>query len=613
MRHAYALLLLFMMTIALVAQSNAEKALFNSGLESYKNGDYSSAQATFLRILQEHPQGNQITATRLMLAKSYYKLNDYSKTEVVCKYFFTKHPESVYVDDLHHVLGNTYFKMGQYTKAIDEWVWVLNNSKDPRLRRTDAEYVYKTMDAFLNQQQIDALAARYPDDVFQGLVQLVTAKQLIVDGQRQDADQILNRFLAEDPNHIYADEARNLLGSSVVASGNSRNFLFLKPIDEDTKLVANDLENGMQYALREYQRRNPGEDIELTTVEIEPTAISALSTAKNAIVQNNPLGVISPIDPDQAASIAVLSGYETQPCVVPLSSQTGLAQLNSYTFQINPDARTKGKFLGSYVANELGLKKMAVLAPVNEYGQDFVQSFVEELQIGGSEIRSMQWYYESAQDFTRQFRAIWREGMFLAFEDSVLTEDSTMTEAAIKLAYRGYLDEIFEPRVLGSNIDSTDVPATGIDGLLIVIRSPEFIQFVAPQLAFNNIQTMLIGNEGWNDQELLKKYRHHLEGMVYITAGHFDSNASNYRVFMNRYRNEMRQTPDKFHLLGYDIMNWILSNYSPGLSKEGLRQNLEQTSPYRGILQSIQFSDTPRVNSSLTLLKLNRGQIIQMR
>ncbi len=612
MRYGYLFLLVSLFSNFIIAQNDPEKALFNSGLEAYKSEDYQTAQATFLRILQEYPQGNQITATRLMLAKSYYKLSDYSKSEVVSKYFFNKHPESVYVDDLHHLLGNTYFQLRRFTAAIDEWVWVIENSKDPRLRRIDAEYIYKTMGAFLNQSQIEALAVKYPNETFQGLVQLASAKQLMVDGQRARAKSMLNSFLETTPNHLYAEEARRLLGTSAAEISGKDGFLFLKPITEDTKAIADDLERGMEYALREFQRRNPDEKLELTTVDIEPTAISALSSAKNAIEEHNPLSVITPIDPDQAASIAVLSGYEKQPCVVPLSSQTGLADLNPYTFQINPDARTKGKFLGTYVVQDLGLKRLAVLAPVNEYGQDFVQSFVEEIQAGGSEIRSMQWYYENTQDFTRQFRAIWRQGMYLAFEDSVMQEDSTMTEAAIKLAYKDYLDEIFEPRVLGGSIDSTDVPATGIDGLLIVIRSSELIQFAAPQLAFNNIQTTLFGNEGWNDPEQLRKYRHHLEGMVYITAGYFDPTAANYRVFMNRYRNEMRETPDRFHLLGYDIMNWILSNYRAGISKEGLRESLEKTNPYQGILQSIQFNGTTRVNSRLTVLKLNRGQVIKL-
>ena len=316
------------------------------------------------------------------------------------------------------------------------------------------------------------------------------------------------------------------------------------------------------------------------------------------------------MDVDQTAALAALAAYEERPFIAPLSSQTGLAELNKFVFQINPDARSKGQFFGSYAAQSLQLKRLAVLAPANQYGETFVQNFVEAAQGEGASVESIQWYYEDTEDFNAQFRAVWRKGIFLAFRDSLLGAEPDASQGKIDREYRAYLERTFQPRRPGFPVDSTDVASTGLDGLLIVIRSPEFIPFLAPQLAFNNIKATLLGNEGWNDVQQLRKFRDYLEGMVFISPGYFDPESSNYRLFMNRFRNAMKATPERFHLLGYDTMKWMLDNYSPGISSKDYRDRLEKSRLYQGLMQSIQFGSKPRVNSKLSVLKLNYGQVI---
>ncbi len=612
LKKMYSIILCLLFGWGAVAQAQSEADLFNNAMNAYRSGNFQTAQSAFLRALQKHPNGRLITSMRYMLARSYYQAGDFSRAEVVCKYFFNKHPESAYLDDAHHLLGNAYYKQGQYAKAVDEWMWVLDNSKDPRLKKTSENYIYHTMDSFFTRQQVEAVRTRYQNEFVKGIAQILIAKKLALAGENRPAKAMLRSFLQTHPEHSYANVARKLLGSSADSAAKKNIFLYVKDNGSDIKPVADALEIGMKYALDEYQKRNPGSDIGLEAVEVDPTVVSALKNTRDMLMNSNPVCVVGPVDSDQSAALSAVSAYEKRPLVIPLSSQTGLTELSRYAFQINPDASTKGRILGNYAVEDLGLRRLAILAPTNEYGESFVQSFVEAVQAGGGEVESLQWYYEETQDFNRQFRSIWRKGLFLSLRDSVLTENPGASEKAIKRAYRHYLEETFEPKRIGVSVDSTDVPSTGIDGLLLVIRSSEMMQYMAPQVAFNNIQATLLGNEGWNDPQLLRKFRDYLEGMVYITANHFDPDASSYRLFMNRFRNVMKATPDRFHLLGYDIMKWLLSNYSPDMSKDAFRGQLEKSPLYQGVVQSIRFGEKPRVNSKLTVLKLNFGQIIKL-
>lgn len=598
-------------SLLLYAQGENETDLFNQGIKAYQQERYQTAQGIFLNLWQQYPRGKYVTAARLMLAKTYYKLHEYSKVEQLCLSFYSRFPKSNYLDDMHHLLGNTMFKMRNYKRAVEEWLWVIENSKDPRLKRIDGEYILHTMEHFLTPGQVKSLQSNHPNAEFNGLATIVLAKKLLRKGEKAPARALLSKFLQEQPNHFYADEARRLLGKQTAAVAHN-GFLFLKASQGERKNIADAIELGMRYALFEHRQRNPFEKIGFRAVEITSSVLNVLRTTLEEIDLNDPLCIMGPIDSDQSAALAMLSRYEKRPYIIPLSSQAGLTGLSPYAFQINPDVYTKGRFLGEYASRKKQIKRIAVLAPANEYGHDFVESFTEAAQSNGSEVVSVQWYYEDAQDFTPQFRAIWREGVYYAFLDSITAVDSTLSGEDLKNAYQEYLDMKFKTDRPGIRIDSTDLPATGIDAIMMVIQSSELIPYVAPQPAFNNIQAQLLGNEGWNDPAQLRKYRDELNGLIYITAGYFDRNSNSYHLFMNRFRSEMKTTPETFHLLGYDIMKWLLSRYEPGISRDEFRQRLEQTNDFNGIMEDIRFSTTPRVNNNLTVIQLNLGQLIPL-
>lgn len=589
----------------------SDRQLFTDGLSAYRAGSFPKAETEFFKILRDYPQSRLTTAALLMLAKSYYKERDLTKVVTIVQNFFNRYPASSYQDDMHHLLGEVRFRQGRYSEAVEEWLWVIGHSRDPRLKRRDGEYVYKTMDIYLDEAQIARLQRQFGGETFQGLVTILKAKKLMEKGEKDRASAILRKFLDEMPDHIYADEARRLLkGDQPVERG--AEFVFLKPMEGDFQEIGDDIELGMRYAIYEYEARNPGSRVGLKIADVGASVLSAAQAVLKETRREKPEAFIGPVDPDQSAAVALAMRFEKVPQIVPLSSETGLTDLSSTTFQINPDVETKGRFMGEYAVQKLGLKHLAVLAPVSEYGKAYVQSFVEAVQANGGEVVSDQWYYEDAQDFTLQFKAIRKKGFWISFLDSINQVDSTMSQDSLQANYQRYLDHKFGEKAFGFKIDSTQVPSTGIDGLLIV-TTPDKIPFIAPQFAFHNIKTTLLGNEGWNDRDQLKKYRQYLDGLVYSTAAYYDPQSWNYKEFMNRFRLKMKATPGKFHLLGYDLMKWVLSHYHPGMSREELVRRLAKARLYQGILEKIEFNDSkPRVNTRLTVLKFQLGQIVQV-
>ncbi|MFQ5583612.1 MAG: outer membrane protein assembly factor BamD, partial [Calditrichia bacterium] len=144
------LLTVFFLAISsLVFAQQSEQSMFENGLDAYRNKDFNTAQNIFFKLLKEHPGGRLETITKLMLAKAYYKQENFSAVEIIANNFFIKFPNSAYLDDMHHLLGNTYFRSEKYDEAIGQWLWVVNNSSDQRLKELAGSYLIKTMDNFL--------------------------------------------------------------------------------------------------------------------------------------------------------------------------------------------------------------------------------------------------------------------------------------------------------------------------------------------------------------------------------------------------------------------------------------------------------------------------------
>lgn len=605
-------LLLLSFLVAAGWTQETEQQLFQQGVEFYQRENYAKAQTTFLKILQQFPRGKLITATKLMLAKSYYKLGDYEGVEIIARNFFTKHPDSEYLDDMHQVLADSYFKQKQYRRAVEEWYWVIQNSRDPRLKKMDGNYIYQTLLTLLSSDEISRLQRRFSDEIFNGLVTVVRAEKLMREGETTRARDMLEAFLSKQPNHFYAAQARKLLQAEGKPFHPGNYFLYLKPVSGEYSQVGSDLELGLRYALWEYQTRHNDDSIALKTIDVGETVLSSVKPLYDEMQYGIPRAILGPIDQDQSVATALVSRYEKIPHIIPLNSQNGLTELSPFAFQLNPDVETKGRFLGEYAVQELNLKRFAVLAPVSEYGKEFFQSFLEAVQANGGEIVTDQWYYEDTQDFSRQFKAIRYKSFWVSFTDSISQVDSAFSEEQLKEYFEKYLERVFGESKSGLKIDSTQVPATGIDGILIVISSPDLIPFIAPQFAFNNIQAIVLGNEGWNAPEQLLKFKNYLDGLVYLTAGFYDPQSWNYKEFTARFRQQMGATPQLYHLLGYDMMKWVLSNYDPNLNPEAFREKLAHAPQYNGILEKIQFGEKPRVNNQLIVLKFSLGHLIRL-
>ena len=147
-------LIIVLFFIATLLAQTEDRQLFNKGVESYRLQKYPDAQRTFFMILKNYSDSPLQTATKLMLAKSYYKLEDYPSALLVIEDFIGKYPASDYLDDIYFLKGNIDYRQRNYSQAVEDWQWIIYHGQNSQLKKTAGDYVFNTMELFLNEKEI---------------------------------------------------------------------------------------------------------------------------------------------------------------------------------------------------------------------------------------------------------------------------------------------------------------------------------------------------------------------------------------------------------------------------------------------------------------------------
>jgi hypothetical protein len=239
--------------------------------------------------------------------------------------------------------------------------------------------------------------------------------------------------------------------------------------------------------------------------------------------------------------------------------------------------------------------------------------FVDMMTQSGAELASQEWYYPGDQDFNKQFMQMKRVGLKSAFRDSVWGQSPELDTVSVDSMYHEYqLAELEKLEETDIKVDSADIEVTSIDGVFIPIFK-EDIPFMAPQIAYSNIQAQYLGNSDWYDVEQLKKNKNYINGIVFVSDGFVDEENWDFRNFRNTFREQLKKSPSQYHLIGYDSFRFMLRGLKSGqvLSRETFIKNVESSGTYDGIYRSVNLNDE-HVNINAKLLKYDYGQLISI-
>ncbi len=422
---------------------------------------------------------------------------------------------------------------------------------------------------------------------------LQLARRALAQQQGEAARQILQQLLAAPVTFPYWQEAEQLLRRASVDSWFNRDSIgVLLPLSGRYASYGELVKRGLELALEQHNEvRLPVRFIyrDIGSEASNPAqAVSALTD------DDKVMAIIGPLLSEQAETAAVRAQQELVPLLT-LSQRAGLAQIGDFIFRASLTAQQQVETLVAY-AKATGHISYSVLHPENRLGEEMSRLFVAEVRRLGGEVIDIVSYPEDSTDFRKQIET-------LLWQDKIVVPP---------------------PQPPGHDQQGNPLPAEELPKLeyplapshaLFIPDYADRIGQLAPQLQFYGLKDVtLLGINGWNSDELVRRAGRFLKQAVFVDGFFPDSKAPEVQQFVELYRQKYQEEPTLLEAQGFDVASLLLQvmDNSAVRNRDDFRRELSGLRRPRGVAGTIGFDKTGEAVKQLYLLKVERNQIVEL-
>ena len=649
---SFALLLLCLSRLCgqgpLEYSADAEK-LFNRGVGLFTAERFTEAVEIFDKIIKEFPRSQRTTAAYVMKAKSLLRQNDDPEVVHVLKTFLAAFPTSSYIPDAHYTLGLAEVRLHLYDDAMHSFLAAWRGA-DPSVMRgklgTDIQQAMEGLiDGQLSVASVRRLLGESGNNEERAFFWLKLAEKEIAGGNVTAAGAAVDTLSLRYPGNRYAERVAAI--SMRIQQRSTVKLGVLLPLMRKSessamKEVGTEIYEGIQFALEEYQKDPSARvKVSLEVVDTERDPLLASRGVQDLTNDDGIIGIIGPVFSNTTSAAVGVANARGVPLITPTANANGIAAVGPYIFQANPDYDARGRAMARYAVQVRGLRTLATVAPIDNYGKFMAEAFVDEATRLHAHVVATEWYQRGTSDLKMQLSNIRRIGMVEAAEpmlsfagkinrgdlaklimlgvsaktiDSLIERGSDVgattllgPEAKSKIDSLGISAHYPEPKV-----DSLEYPVLSIHGIYVPISSPEEIGIISSQIVYFNFQTQVLGSGEWNNFAELDANKRYCNGVIFESDNFIDSKDPAYAAFVGPFFERSKKRPSKNTLYGYDTAKLVLALIRRGVStREGLRRGLGEVREYQCIHSKMGFSSN-RVNPWLWILQYSSDQITRI-
>src|SRR6266550_2899396 len=291
-------------------------------------------------------------------------------------------------------------------------------------------------------------------------------------------------------------------------------------------------------------------------------ADEAANAVSKLIASDNVLAIIGEVASSNTLAAAPICQSARIPMITPSSTNPDVTRKGDYMFRMCFLDSYQGPVLARFVANDLHLRRVAVLTDVrSDYSRGIAEEFERVCTPLGGKIVAAQSYSKGDSDFKPQLTSI--------------------AAAAPEIIF---------------------VPGYYNDVAPIAIQAREL-----------GIRVPLIGGDGWESPKLLEIGGKSLEGCMYSNHYHSDDPLPVVRDFVQLYTHRFGAKPDAIAALAYDaarVLADAIRRAGPKLDEKSLRDALAATRDFPGVTGTITFgADRNPIGKKVVIQQIRNGQV----
>ena len=518
----YILSLIFMFSLIFSQgwiQSQVIERKFNQAVENYNEGKYATTSTILKRLLADNPLSFE-EPSLLLLLKSQVALNQTEQAKETARVFFAKFPKTIYLVNIMETLGDLYVNESAFESAYR--MYHRSRSLSSNFKTTNK----------IDSKLLKLIKVRLPSSILNEMLILESKKESInihllakansdmLNGLPDESAIILNKIDPLFLPDIYALFYENLLRRSYEPPSAVLMVGIVLPISGKNAKEGEAFLSGFYAGEKSFNKDN--QRLSILVKDTRSNDLQAIIDARNLEKMNQIKTIISPLNEQSSLAITSALSNTDLPIILTNTQQNDLSNINSKTFHFNSTLATQGKMAARYAVNQLGLKFLAVVSPADQNGEIQTDAFIKEVDLLGANVVVSEWYSGQPKNLKRQFKNIRRIAFDLLPKEENYDEALGMSidslDALFDISTEDYFDLPKKKKNKMSSSDSSKVILSTIDGIYLPINLDD-LEFIGPQIPMYNLETKIIGNNNWQNLNILQKENigPHIKGLSIIT------------------------------------------------------------------------------------------------
>jgi branched-chain amino acid transport system substrate-binding protein len=586
-------------------------ALFRLGLIDQKEKSFSTAIRFYKILLGSHPNTLLTHDVKFNMAVCNYELGHLDTAEELFNTVLRQSPDKKKKWQALYFLSQLDGRRLSFEEAIGKLKKIYAQVDDKELSQQALRLAEEMIDEKFSEMILSSLIQKYRSGF---PVDLLFLKKLSLFREQGDLgryESVLVEFLSIFPEHAKSEELKNDLEE--IRKSNAAQVVVGVVLPLTGKLAATGQKvlQGIQLAYSRLPEESRG--MIYLNVKDSSDAIGLEKTLSNLARNPKVVGVLGPLLSDEVKrAIAVADSFRI-PVFSPTASSAGLVERSSYVFRNALTRKIQARFLAEYSINTLKLRRFVILHPLEPFGEELKDEFLQAVEALGGEVVGIASYDRSQNDFKKQI-----------LELGGIADDDLGRMTRKQLLDNEAQEDFSDPVILSRpRVDMEHWSEDEIENLKVSLELSYDAMFIPgvydkvgliiPQLAFYNIEKIsLLGAKGWNSPELVKMGGKFLKSVYFVDGFYSDSHQVRVRQFVELFQNNYGEPPSHFSAQAYDAAGIFFKSITSGANNRlKLRDSLVKVKNYPGVTGKTSMLESGDSEKNIFTLTVKRKKIVE--
>ena len=559
----------------------ADEALMKMAAIHTALGDHERAMQVYERLIGEYPDSDYAADANYQILAILYNQGKYLALIERAEDFLSHTVSEVHILRTQLLLGDAYMAIGIPADAVYWYAKSFEALQEPE--KTDVVAKIKAAAGQLGSEEILFVLDRIEDKQAAGYLIYQLGVNYAEKEKYDDALKVLSAFIEKFPEHEFVQQAEGLV-AEIKAKYAYRRFTIgcLLPLSGPYAVYGQRALKGIELALEHYSAQN---------LELPPIKVVIKDTggdpahATRAVTELYDEGVAAIIGPITTAEPAARTAQEKGIPIVTLTQKEDITDIGDYVFRNFITARAQIKALVSYVVQELGLQRFAILYPDDNYGTTFMNLFWDEVAAHGATVVGIESYDATITDFADQIKKL--VGRYYPIPNDL--RDVTIPN---------------DPKVPIVDFDAIFIP-----------DAPKKAGLIIPQLRYHDVDNIyLLGTNLWHSDILIKMAGRFVQGAVMPDGFFVEKASAQVEKFVRTFAETFGQQPGFIEAAAYDtamVLFQLVSRPDVRVRSE-LKNALKNIDQFNGVTAFTSFDDGGNGLDKLFLLRIEGGGFVEV-